>query len=206
MDKNRFFNEKEIIPFINSRFSKSSININQEGIRLILKNLVEKNFIKKGSKLTKEEILLNSNRKNIFDFIKNNPGKYFYSIVKELKMSIPVVGWHLRMLEEFNFIINERFNGYEAYFDCSIPRDNRKILFLLSKDKPKQIIEFLARNNKKGITKIDLSKELNMSRNTISKYIEELCKINVLKDEMVSNKTVYSLKEDYYTLMLKSPS
>ena len=63
LDKNRFFRVNDILPFISSRFAKSGININVNGIRTILKSLVEKNFIVDGSKLTRDEILFNFNRK-----------------------------------------------------------------------------------------------------------------------------------------------
>ena len=83
LDKNRFFSANDIVPFISSRFAKSDINININGIRTILKSLVEKNFIVEGSKLTRNEILTNINRKKIYEYIQKNPGSHFNKIVSK---------------------------------------------------------------------------------------------------------------------------
>ncbi|HEC36854.1 MAG TPA: hypothetical protein ENI29_01375, partial [bacterium] len=76
LNKNRFFNMKEILPFIHARFKMASININLRGIEELLKSLAEKKLIVEGSKLYKDDILNNLKRRKIYDFIKENPGTY----------------------------------------------------------------------------------------------------------------------------------
>ena len=107
LDKNRYFDETTIKPFIESRISRSSTNISSEGIRVILKSLVEKTLIVNGSKLLKEEILANSNRKKIYTYIRENPGTYFNRIVKKFKLSKSVIEWHISMLSKFGYIRRE---------------------------------------------------------------------------------------------------
>lgn len=114
-------------------------------------------------------------------------------------MTIPVVGWHLRMLEEFNFVIKEKMNGHESYFESSIIPKERKLHFLFSKEKSRSIVEFLTMYNE-GVTKTKLSKELKMSRNTVKKYIDRFHKMNVISSKKISNKTLYFLKEEYSIL------
>ena len=123
MDKNRFFSANDIVPFISSRFAKSDINININGIRTILKSLVEKNFIVEGSKLTRNEILTNINRKKIYEYIQKNPGSHFNKIVSNLNLNIPVVAWHLNILIKFNFISKEEIDNSDVYFDLNIDRE-----------------------------------------------------------------------------------
>ena len=91
LNKNRYFNMNEIIPFIISRFRNASININISGIEDILRSLVKKNLIVEGSKLSINDVLKNQKRKNIYEYIQENPGIYFNRIVKELNMSNHVV-------------------------------------------------------------------------------------------------------------------
>ncbi|MFX1451661.1 MAG: hypothetical protein ACFFCM_12500 [Promethearchaeota archaeon] len=117
-------------------------------------------------------------------------------------MTIPVVGWHLRMLEEFNFVIKEKMNGHESYFDSSVNPKERKLHFLFSKEKSRSIVEYFMMHNE-GVTKIELSKELKMSRNTVKKYIDRFYKIGVLNSKKISNKTLYFLKEEFSILKPK---
>ena len=54
LGNNRYFHLDKILDVIKSRFAKKSVNINNEGIRLLLKSLTNKNYIAEGSKLIKK--------------------------------------------------------------------------------------------------------------------------------------------------------
>ncbi|MHA1988052.1 MAG: hypothetical protein ACW98D_15565 [Promethearchaeota archaeon] len=69
LNRNRYFNMNDILPFIHARFKMASININLRGIEEVLRRLVNKNLIVEGSKFTKNDMLKNVKRKKIFDFI-----------------------------------------------------------------------------------------------------------------------------------------
>lgn len=197
LDKNRYFNSEKIIPFISSRFAKTDININDDGIKAILKSLVKKNLIVERSKLTKDDVLINSNRKEIYDFIKSNPGIYFNKIVNNLSLSIPVVEWHLDILLKFNFIRKEKFDNFDAYFEITMEEKNSLLIHLISRDKCKKIIEFF-KNNNEGYTKNQVYTELGMHPNTIKKYMDQLYEFDLLYKKVSRNKNLYFLNEDYY--------
>ncbi len=194
LNKNRWFNVKKIIPFINSRFKLSGININREGIETILKSLVNKKLIVEGSKLTKDMVLLNITRENIFNYIKKNPGCFFLKIVKELNLPYNVVIWHLEILTEFQFVKKEAYESHEIYFDFNLDLKRAKKNFLAFNEKSKKIIEYLNKIDE-GITKNQLASELKMHLNTVSKYLEELLISDIIIKESRSNKTFYFLKE-----------
>ena len=192
LEKNRHFSSKQIVPFIGSRFAKSSININNIGIEKILNSLVEKSIIVEGSKLTRSSILLNSNRRLMLYHIQKNPGVYFNQIVNVLNLTIPVVGWHINVLVNFNCILKVKIKSHEAYFDSSIKPEYYEVLHFLALEKSKEIIEFL-KGIDKGITKTKLSEILKMHSNTIKKYIEKLEGFGLILSEKLSNKTLYSI-------------
>ena len=73
LDKNRKFTFEEMIPYIISRVRSTSLNINKEGVKAILKSLTSKKLLVEGSKLAKSDILINQKRKRIYEFIINNP-------------------------------------------------------------------------------------------------------------------------------------
>ena len=197
LDKNRFFSVNDILPFISSRFAKSGINININGIRTILKSLIEKNFIVEGSKLTRNEILSNFNRKKIYEYIQKNPGAHFYNIVSNLDLNIPVVEWHLNILIKFMYTSKEKIENRGAYFDVNVKSEDRMIIYLISKDKCKQIIDFL-KENQEGITRSQISEQLNMHSTTVTKYTDKLHENRILTKKSLPNKTLYFLNNENY--------
>ena len=196
LNKNRYFNVNEITPFIVSRFRLSSININIKGIEEILRSLVKKKIIVEGSKLSIDEILNNEKRKIIYQFILNNPGTYFYKIVTQLGISNHVVVWHLKMLLKFDLIQVEKVENHDVYFDSNFNIKNSKFAYITSQEKGKKIIEYL-RQNDFGLSKSQLSKELKMHPNTISKYLKMLEQFNVIIKKKVSKRVIYFLNEAY---------
>lgn len=196
LNKNRYFDVNEILPFIVSRFRMSSININMKGIEEILKSLVKKKIIVEGSKLSIDEILKNEKRKKIYDFILDNPGTYFYKIVTKLGISNHVVVWHLKMLLKFNFIKLEKFENHNVYFDAQFNVKNSKFAYITSKEKGKKIIDYL-RENDYGFSKSQLSNALKMHPNTISKYLKMLEQFNVIIKKRVSKRVIYFLNDAY---------
>ncbi len=195
LDRNRYFNMKKILPFINSRFKMSSININNDGIHAILKSLVKKKLIVEGSKLTRDDILKFQKKKILYNFIKKNPGIYFNKIVKELKMNPHVVMWHLDILAEFNYIKKAVFRKHEIYFDSSIEFEDVKTNFFNFKEQSKKIMDYLKQTST-GTTKSQLSIDLGMHPYTITKYLHSLQEFNIVIKENLSNKTLYFLNNE----------
>jgi len=194
LDKNRQFTFEEILPFINSRIRLSSININNEGVRNILKSLTNKKLIVEGSKLTKSEILNNKKRKEIYQFINENPGTYFNRIVHELNYSNHIVVWHLSMLLKFDFITKEILENHDIYFNADTEFEDIRPMYFITKEKSQKIINFMKKDNL-GITKTNLSHELNMHMNTITKYLTLLEKYDVIVKKKIDNKNLYFLSE-----------
>ena len=159
-----------ILSHLTSRFAKGSINININGIKKILISLLDKKLIVEGSKFTKNDVLLNTKRKKIYNFILRNPGMYSNQIVKNTEINNFLVFWHLEILLKFNFIKSEKINGHMVYFDPNIGFEEVRKIYYLSKEKSKKIIDYL-RINDIGVTKTHLSKQLNIHHNTISRYL-----------------------------------
>ncbi|MFX1346318.1 MAG: hypothetical protein ACFFBC_09170 [Promethearchaeota archaeon] len=195
LNKNRQFNMEKILPFIIARFRASKININKNGIEIILKSLLNKKMIYEGSKLNQEEILNNLNRKMIYNHISNNPGIYFYKIVKNLGLSNHVVIWHLNFLIKFNYIRKEIINNQKVYFTPNVKLKEVEKRYFSSRKRSQKILDYLKFNNQ-GVTKNQLSIELKIHSNTLSKYLESLEKLNLIVKEKMLKKTLYFLNND----------
>ena len=203
MDSNRCFEKDKIIGYIIARFAKEDININGVGIRANLEVLLENNMVVEGSKLTKDDVLLNSNRKRVYNYIRDNPGAYPNKIVNALSMSTFLVNWHLDMLLKFNYIRSERIDNMDAYFDSELNAENDVINHLISREKCSKIVEYL-KNNMEGVTKYQLSKDLGMHANTITKYLNKIETFGLIIVEKLSNKRLYFLDDGSYSVLLQN--
>ena len=146
-------------------------------------------------KLTKEDVLENPKRKSIFEFINKNPGTYYFQIVKELDMGSHLVVWHVDILLEFNFINMIEEDNHELYFNPQIKPEMARIIYYMTNDKSKKILDYLKANNT-GITKTEISKNLEMHPSTVKKYITILKKHQLVQSIKDQNKILY-FSEDF---------
>lgn len=196
LNKNRYFNLNNIIPFIIARFRTASIDINISGIEEMLRSLVRKNILVEGLKLIRDDVLKNEKRKKIYEFILANPGVYFNRIIRALEYSNHIVVWHLEILSKFNFIKKEKFENHDIYFGSDYNLKNKKLRYLTSQEKSSKIIEYLKKFDY-GITRTHLAKELKMHVNTVKKYLEMLEQVNIVFKKKSSNRFIYFLHEDF---------
>jgi predicted transcriptional regulator len=102
--------------------------------------------------------------------------------------------WHLNVLLKFNFIKKEKLESPDVYFEADFDVKNSKFAYITSKDKSKKIINYL-KNNDFGVTKTQLSKNLKIHPNTISKYLELLEQFNVVVIKKASKRVIYFLND-----------
>ena len=194
LNENRVIEKHNLINFIKSSFSKSSININEEGIIRNFESLIKKKRIVVGSRLSKDSILNNENRNEIYSYIMQNPGAYFNKIVKCSGLSNHVVYWHLNMLTKFEQIKKAQIENHEIYFDSKLSEKEGMKLYFTYKKESKKILEHLS-FKKKGMNKAQLAEELQMHPKTIRKYISYLEEYGFLDKEQISKReTLFSLK------------
>ena len=186
----------KLIPIINKRLSKKSVELTSKGIKKIVQSLIKKKHIVNGSILTKDEILENETRRKIYDFVCENQVVYFHQIMKGLDLPSHNVIWHLNLLFLFGFItrikIEKHYNHYIYYNNNLTSQDARKKYFI-NNVKCKEIIEYL-RNTDAGCSKTHLSKQLGIHPNTIKKYINALESFEIIFRRSVSNKNLIFLK------------
>ncbi|HEC39634.1 MAG TPA: hypothetical protein ENI29_15455 [bacterium] len=200
MSNNKVFDKEKVAIYINS-ISRVNGNLNYNGIKGVIDSLIAKNLIVEGSKLTRKTILLNSNRKNIYNFIKENPGTYMYALVKQLDKSVFIIKWHLSLLFKFQLIRVQSYNGKFSYFESSFNKENDLIFHTITREKCRKIIELLEKH-KNGLQKNQISKELNMHYNTITKYLDKLDEFNLLIRDRVSTTNRFALNyKNYHGLM-----
>ncbi len=193
LKKRRPLEVDKLLPVISSELFKKSNNINSKRIKQIIKSLLKKKYIIEGSRLTKDDILKNKVRIQIYGFICENSAVYFHQIKKKLELPTHSVIWHLNLLFLFGFIkrikIKKHYNHY-IYFTNDLSSQEARKIYFTKNHKCKEIIEYLKLENK-GYTRTHLSKQLGMHLNTIKKYITILEDIEIIYREELSNKSLY---------------
>lgn len=204
LENNSYFDKEKLVQFINSRVARNGLNLNTNGVMVVLNSLIKKNIVAEGSKLTREEVLLNSNRRSIYKYINENPGTYSNRIVNSLNLSTFLVNWHLDMLLKFDFIRKEKIDNIDAFYDVNTNPEYDEVIHIISRDKCSIIIEYL-KENRDGCTKYKITKELGLHPNTVTKYINKLVDFGLLIDKNSSNKVLYCLNEINYSNLNYSP-
>ncbi|MFX0075005.1 MAG: hypothetical protein ACFE96_06150 [Candidatus Hermodarchaeota archaeon] len=138
--------------------------------------------------------MTNEKRKRIFEYIVDHPGTYFNRIVTELNYSNHVVVWHLNMLIKFDFIRKEVLEKHEIYFDATKELDEIISRYFTSKEKSRDIIDYL-KNDDIGVTKTNLSHDLSMHMDTLTKYLKLLEKYDMIVKKKIDNRNLYFLKQ-----------
>lgn len=190
LNKKRVFNLEKMVPYIHSQLVRSSININLNGILIILEKLTEKKMILEGSKFTRDEILINSNRKIIYDYIVKHPGACYNQILTKLNFKNHVLSWHLDTLLKFQFIKTLKISNRRIYFKFDMDLTNIKRLYIKSREKAIKILNYL-KGKKNGATKTNIANNLKIHMNTIKKYLESLENAELIHKEKRLKKNLY---------------
>lgn len=200
LKKRPFFSIPDIISYLIYYLRKNK-NINRKKIEIILKTLIEKNLIIPGAKLVKENILDNPKRKEIYEYIYNNPGSNINNIMNRLQIGSNQVLWHLKFLEKFQFIRSTKFDNQKIFFRFQLNEYYDKIFYYMRNDHVKRILGLL-KSSKEGINPTKISKLLKMHYYTLKKYLKVLSSLNLIilnNDEnsyILDHKVYYKILRD----------
>lgn len=142
---------------------------------------IRKSFIKKGrSYLSLTEIFENENRLNILRQILNNPGIHHNELLRSCDLQKGQLQWHLDVLLKYHIIKKEKYGQYTIYFPITSSfESNDNLKKLLTKSKTTSEILNIIQENP-GINSSEISRVLNLSRNTIKYHIDKLSEENLI--------------------------
>jgi DNA-binding MarR family transcriptional regulator len=128
------------------------------------------------SRITNGQVLKQNTRKDIYDYIVSNPGVYFSSIMKDLKLKNGVTSYHLAMLEREGYIKSMHIGLYRRYFvngvsTGDIPQSKIR----------REIIQTIVDNP--GISQTNIASNLGVSNQVVNYHIGILRKSNFIRLE-----------------------
>jgi len=107
------------------KLAKKRLRLPRKGLLNIIQLLINKKVLVEGSKYTRDEVLNNKYRFNIYRFLTSNLGAHFSIIRKQIITdssdnlgSSGQLIWHLEMLIKFNYIkkIKIKNNRYNLFY------------------------------------------------------------------------------------------
>lgn len=126
------------------------------------------------TRITNGQVLKQDTRKNIYEYISSNPGAYYSSIMKDLKLKNGVTSYHLAMLEREGYIKSANMGLYKRFYvngvstqEVPLSRIRRAIL--------KTIVDNPA------ISQTDIATKLGLSNQVVNYHIGILKEGNIIK-------------------------
>ncbi len=141
-------------------------------IQNALSDLVHRKILINGKALNRQKLLENPNRARIIMLIRQEPGIHFSRIKAGINKESRTVQWHLKMLEKFDFIREERFGNNVVYFDLLQDKQYDRLHYYLHKDGAPAILKAILAHP--GIPLVDLIDQVQMPRSTLARKIKAL--------------------------------
>ena len=92
----------------------------------------------------KEKIFEVKLRKDIYNYIKKNPGVHFREIKRSLNMPLSTLEYHIKYLVKRELLSKESKNGYLRFYVLQkIGRNDKKLLNILREPVPRNIVLYL---------------------------------------------------------------
>lgn len=143
-----------------------------------------KNYIKQGrSYLSLTDIFENENRLKILTQILSNPGIHHNELQRTCDLQKGQLQWHIETLLKHNIIKKEKDGQYTIYFPITSSSEAIRIYRnRLTKSKTTNFVLDTIKKNP-GIISAEISRMLNLSRNSIKYHIDKLIEKQLIKVE-----------------------
>jgi len=129
-----------------------------------------------------EEILAVKTRKDLYDFVRRNPGFHLREISRALTLSITLADYHLRFLERHELITSSMDGEYKRFYPRSTPGQadlhpaltdmERQILAFLRQPVPLRVINFLM--EREAATHKEILETVPVSPSTLSHHLKKM--------------------------------
>lgn len=143
---------------------------------------------------TAEDPLSPTLREQIEEMIKNQPGIFFRSTIRNTNRTVGVIQYHLNYLERNNLIVAYEVNNYKGYFPTSmrtLPEKQKKALIMLRTAQKQEIIETLMKNGE--VSQKELTTQMDISDQNLSYHLKVLEQMELITRNRTSNGKVISL-------------
>jgi predicted transcriptional regulator len=142
------------------------------------------------SRIRREDLLNQENRKKIYEFITNNPGEHFRALQRAVDLEVGVLSHHLNVLEKEQLIVSEQDGNNRCFWAAGVKHDTDKVrLSRIQENILKEIQE------DPGITQSQIARKMGVSRKVIFYHVKFLRNSGVVREEKVQRNAHYYERE-----------
>lgn len=147
--------------------------------------------------ISTKDILELETRRNIYNFILNNPGLYERKICREIGMSYATLKYHLSVLKKRDLITSVSTGRYHNYFAKErVDRKDKKVLSLLKKDTYRTIILGLFITINSTRSRLIQELDLEIHPNTLTYHLKKLEKMDVIEISPVEDGIIIGVEHN----------
>jgi predicted transcriptional regulator len=140
-----------------------------------------------------EKVLLNNTRREIYNYIIDNPGVHLREIAKKLNKGVSTITWHLRILEKADLIRNKKIGNKLIYYPKGMDISDLPLLYL-NNETSQEIFRYIL-NNPAHLRKI--AEDLDMPVETVRYNLKKMEEMNLVNRKEKGNKIIYSVNQEY---------
>ncbi|MFB3888899.1 MAG: winged helix-turn-helix transcriptional regulator [Candidatus Bathyarchaeia archaeon] len=145
----------------------------------------------------------NSNRTEIYGFIRANPGLQFRAICSGLGLSIGVVQFHLKLLEKAGLVDSVRRGRYKRFFAAgAFSRKQMETIAALRLSTVRDILRTLL--ERKRVSHRDLAIEVCVSSQGLTWQMNRLSETGFVRRDREGLAVTYCLNKAYVPLLLNA--
>jgi predicted transcriptional regulator len=142
------------------------------------------------SRIRREDLLNQENRKRIYEYITNNPGEHFRALQRAVDLEVGVLSHHLNVLEKEQLIVSEQDGNNRCFWAAGVKHDTDKVrLSRIQENILKEIQE------EPGITQSQIARKLGVSRKVVFYHVKFLRNAGVVREEKVQRNAHYYERE-----------
>jgi len=145
--------------------------------------------------MKKSDILKLKSRKEIYDFIKKNPGLKVRELSRKLDIPKTTLLYHIRYLEKIE-LVNEKKVGKSklVYASKEIGKKEKELLEIIRDENTCKIFIYLCFSI--TFSTVEISKELKVNHNTASYHIKKLLDLDIIEEVEVKNGSFHPFKNN----------
>ena len=135
--------------------------------------------------------MMNPTRQAIFQYLCRFPCKHIRAMEKDLKLKLPTLIWHLRLLEKNGFITSAPFRHRKVFYPTGlIPKNDIPIFALLENAKVRNIAAALYKN--KELTQKEIMILSDTYQQSVQWYLAQMKELSLINYTKKGRNTIYT--------------
>ena len=140
-------------------------------------------------------------RKEIFEYVKANPGVHFNQLKRDLDLETGALQHHLRELEQYDVLESESFQGKRRVFVArELTAEEKQILSVLRYETTRQVLLYLLRDGPARNTGI--AEAVGVTPATRSWHLSNLQDAGVVEERRENRTVRYEVTNEELTVQL----